>query len=199
MEELASEAQRRQAIAWAISLTANTPLEPEDYEQYLLKQYAHGVLTLDEVLEQVDSQVGHILYVSTATHPFSDAKLVELLTEMQLPNEQHSITGLLCYSQGHFVQLLEGPPPAINTLFANIQRDTRHHHVVCLRGGAGPTRWFPDWSMALLQPDPVEFYWVTNLLEARRNHLREPLTLLEEPHLITEAHLLTLLHAFSAL
>ncbi|QNE42354.1 hypothetical protein F1C16_22295 (plasmid) [Hymenobacter sp. NBH84] len=35
----AEEAQRRQALAWATTLTSNTPLEPQAYERRLLEMY----------------------------------------------------------------------------------------------------------------------------------------------------------------
>ncbi len=191
MEELPSEAQRRRAIDWAISLTTDTPLEPEHYERHLLEQYAQGALTLDEVLTLLAQQVRHILYCSEEAQPFSQGQLAEMLQESEVRNEAHRITGLLCYSQGHFVQLLEGPSEAVTALFTNIRRDTRHHSVECLSDGAGPTRWFPDWRMAFVRPNPVEFYWLTNYLEARRRNLVLPHIPLMDPHL------LTLLHAFS--
>lgn len=191
MEELPSEAQRRRAINWALALTTDTPLEPEYYERHLLEQYAQGALTLDEVLARLAQQVRHILYCSEAAQPFREAQLLDLLAEAQVHNEAHGITGLLCYSQGHFVQLLEGPAGAVNTLFDNIRRDARHQRVACLRDGAGPTRWFPDWRMALAQVNYREFYWLTTCLESRRSQVGWPRIPIREPHL------LTLLHAFS--
>ena len=108
MEELSDEAQRRRAIAWATALTANTPLASQAYEQALLERFARGELDIDQVLQALDTQVQHVLYRSQAVRPFSSAHLTELLEASRAYNEAHDITGLLCYSAGHFVQLLEG-------------------------------------------------------------------------------------------
>jgi hypothetical protein len=61
-------------------------------------------------------------------------------------------TGLLCYCDGYFVQLLEGPETAVLELYALIQCDPRHEQVETLHDEAGPTRWFADWRMALTTP-----------------------------------------------
>ncbi|WP_375434362.1 BLUF domain-containing protein [uncultured Hymenobacter sp.] len=190
MEELSDEVQRRRAVEWAIALTTDTPLAPLHYERQLLELYAQGEVTLQHVLRQLDTRVHHILYRSQAVALFSEAQLLTLLDESRAWNEVHGITGLLCYSAGHFVQLLEGSASDVLTLYARIRRDPRHRRVVLLSEGAKPTRLFADWRMASVLAEPLEFYWVTSQLEV-------------EPHLdlpyipITEPHLLTLLQAFS--
>ena len=137
MENLSDEAQRRRAIAWAIALTANTPLAPQAYERELLERFARGELTIDQVLLALDTQVQHVLYRSRAVQPFSLTQLAELLEESRAYNEAHDITGLLCYCEGHFVQLLEGPPAEVQRLYANIRRDPRHQQVLTLHDAAG--------------------------------------------------------------
>ncbi|RZJ92669.1 MAG: hypothetical protein EOO60_06950 [Hymenobacter sp.] len=192
MQEPESEAQRRRAIAWAIALTADTPLAPQQYEQELLEAYAQGQLTLDQVLAKLESQVHHVLYHSEATQPFTRTQLTELLEQARHWNEEHHVTGLLCYSSsGHFVQLLEGPAATVHRLFAKIQQDPRHHHVVALSDRAGPTRWFTDWRMAFAQVTPPDFYWLVGRLNAQKEYVAES----EIP--ISHPRLLTLLAAFS--
>lgn len=192
MQELESEAHRRRAIAWAIALTADTPLAPQQYEQELLEAYAQGQLTLDQVLAKLDSQVHHVLYHSQATQLFTRAQLAELLEQSRYWNEQHNVTGLLCYSHsGHFVQMIEGTTAAVHGLFTKIQQDPRHHSVVALSDRAGAARWFPDWRMAFTQVEPPDFYWLVSQLEAQNYHLDQPQLL------ITHSHLRTLLTAFS--
>jgi hypothetical protein len=109
MKEPQNEAQRRDAVAWAIALTANTSLAPKQYEVDLLEQYARGTMSLDQVLESLEEQVQHLLYRSQALQPLTEDQLTDLLEQARTYNEAHSITGLLCYSStGHFVQLLGG-------------------------------------------------------------------------------------------
>lgn len=192
MEEFENEAQRRRAIAWAVALTANTPLMPQQYEQELLEQYAQGTLTLSQVMAQLDGRVHHLLYHSQATHPISATALTALVEQAQIWNEAHNITGLLCYSQsGHFVQVLEGKAEDVHNVFARIQQDKRHYNVQTLSDQATATRWFPDWRMALVSAEPNDYYWLLGYLEARGHNLVQP----QIP--ITTPHLLTLLEEFS--
>jgi len=193
MNTPSEEEHRRKAIAWATTLTRNTPLEPQAYERRLLELYARGELTLERVVVLLDEQVHHILYCSEVVQALREDQLTDLLEQSHRYNEQHQITGLLCYSGGHFVQLLEGPKEAVYALYARIRQDTRHRHVVALRDGAGPTRWFADWRMALVEPTPREMYWIITHLQTRQYNLVSP----RLP--ITDPRLLTLLGAFSQL
>lgn len=47
-------------------------------------------------------------------------------------NKMDHITGLLMYSDGVFVQLIEGPPSAVKHLWSRLLRDPRHFGVVQL-------------------------------------------------------------------
>ena len=51
-----------------------------------------------------------IVYLSTATEPFSKAQLMELLEGSVRRNTVAGITGLLLYRDGAFMQALEGEP-----------------------------------------------------------------------------------------
>ncbi len=193
MKELQTETQRRRAIAWAVALTANTPLAPQQYESELLEHYARGTLTLDQVLTQLDQRVHHLLYRSRAIHPFSAADLTVLQEQSQVWNEAHGITGLLCYSNGNFVQVLEGSAEQVHALFTKIQKDKRHYRVQALSDRASDQRWFADWRMAMVQPNLDDFHWLLGYLEAKGHNLVQP----QIP--ITEPHLMTLLSAFSTM
>jgi len=175
MEEPKNEAQRRRAVAWAIALAADTPLKPEQYECDLLESYAQGKLTLDQVLEKLDNRVQHVLYKSQATTLLTPSQLTDLLQESRAWNEQHHITGLLCYcTSGHFVQVLEGSAQDVHALFARIQRDPRHQQVIALSDRSTDTRWFPDWQMAFSELASSDFFWLISYLEAHGHNLVTP-------------------------
>ena len=193
MNELETEAQRRHAIAWAVAMTAETKLAPNRYESELLEQYAQGTLTLDQVLGQLDQRVHHLLYRSRAVSPFSAPGLTALQAQSQAWNEAHDITGLLCYSNGHFVQVLEGSAREVHVLYAKIQQDKRHCQVQTLSDRACSHRWFADWRMALVQPELDDFHWLLGYLEAKGHNLAQS----QIP--ITEPHLVQLLTAFSSI
>jgi hypothetical protein len=183
---LATEEQRRRAIAWAIALTADTALAPDHYEVDLLERYAQGELTLLQILDQLDNRIQHLLYRSKATHPLTTGQLAQVVEQAQHWNEKHQITGLLCYSSDrYFVQVLEGPAPAVHALYANIQRDNRHGQVTTLSDKASATRWFADWKMALIETEPADFFWLIGYLEAKVSNLVKPAIPITDPHLLT--------------
>lgn len=194
MKEPQDEAQRRRAISWAIALTAETHLAPEQYETDLLEEYAQGKLTLDQVLRQLDSRVQHILYRSEATHLLSSDQRTDLLEQSRSWNEHHQITGLLCYSDtGHFVQVIEGPKEQVHALFIKIRQDKRHHRIVLISDKASATRWFVNWEMAYVEAKAQDLFWLMGYLDAKSSNILRP----QRP--IIEPMLLTLLDKFSHL
>lgn len=144
-----TEAYRSRAVAWAVALTADTPLAPRRYERQLLTQYQQGTLTIDQVTELLDASVYQVLYRSRATCPLNEAQIQHLLEKSRRHNAGQGISGLLLYSDGRFVQALEGPEDAVRTLYAKIQQDARHSQVVTVSEGPGPARRFAEWSMGL--------------------------------------------------
>lgn len=191
--EAHTEEARRRAIAWAVALTVETPLAAGPYESELLEHYAQGTLTLDQVLKLLDQRVHHLLYRSRAVQAFTASDLTALQEVSLVWNEAHDITGLLCYCDGHFVQVLEGTAEQVHLLFAKIQQDKRHSQVQALSDRASGQRWFADWRMALVETKLDDFHWLLGYLEAKGHNLVQP----QIP--ITEPHLTTLLTAFSAI
>jgi hypothetical protein len=181
------EAARRRAVTAAIALTANTPLAPKRYERQLLARYQTGELTIDEVLAQLEESTYHVLYRSRATQAPTEVDLQALLKWSRTYNAHHHITGLLLYSDGCFVQLIEGFEATVCALYARIQQDTRHTQVVTLSDGPGPQRWFADWHMAFGQVDAPDLHQVLGVVEDQAPPLAP----------ITDPHLQTLLYAFS--
>jgi hypothetical protein len=144
----ATEDQRRQAVDWVLALTADTSLAPQRYERQLLEHYRLGELTIDEVVGLLDTSQYHVLYRSHATVPFTDAQLEDLLASARPYNAANQLTGLLLYNDSRFVQVLEGPEAAVRALYARIQQDPRHTHIVTVSEGPGPGRRFGEWGMA---------------------------------------------------
>jgi hypothetical protein len=182
---LYTDAQRQRAVAWAVALTANTPLAPRRYERHLLHQYQKGILTIEEVIHRLDTSVYQILYRSQVVEPLAAEYLRDLLVRAQHYNAQHQITGLLLYSAGRFVQVLEGPEAAVRTLYARIQADTRHQQVVTVGEGPEPARRFGEWTMGFGQVTLPE---IALVLEAESTDPRVPD--------INERHIQALLRAF---
>lgn len=144
-----SEEKRRRAIAAAVALTANTPQAPQRYERQLLARYQRGEITIEQVIHLLDVSVYQVLYRSQATNLLTEKELEHLLEQARSFNVKHHLTGILLYSDGCFVQLLEGPEREVRILYARIQQDARHTQVVTVSEGPGPGRRFADWSMGL--------------------------------------------------
>jgi hypothetical protein len=89
-----------------------------------------------------------IVYASTATDSFSRADLIEMLKGSVQRNTRAGITGLLLYHDRTFMQVLEGQEAAVIALFAKINRDPRHHHVIPLIHEPVKERHFPNSAMA---------------------------------------------------
>jgi len=102
------------------------------------------------------SPVFQLVYVSSASEPFTKEQLRELLTGSHWRNTQAGITGLLLYKDGNFMQVLEGEEAAVKKLFEKIKQDSRHHSVITLLQHSIPERQFPDSSMAFRDLDSTE-------------------------------------------
>ena len=99
----------------------------------------------------------HIVYLSEVVGELSEAELRELLVRWRRKNAQLDVTGLLLYSQGQVLQVLEGGRQPIEQLFEQIAADCRHTAVVKLADGPTTRREFADWSMGFLVSAPEEF------------------------------------------
>lgn len=88
-----------------------------------------------------------IVYVSFATKPFEEKDLLHLLAKCRSNNTEQQITGQLIYSEGTFMQVLEGPRDTVDATFARIKKDTRHHHVTLIERVTIDERQFGEWSM----------------------------------------------------
>jgi hypothetical protein len=154
----------RRALEWAIALARLTPS--------------------DEQLLPPEPPLDYLLYCSAAIRPMHDEQLADLLEEARAYNKRHSITGLLCYDEGHFVQVIEGPPSEVSHLFARIERDPRHHHVQVLCRGTSTRREFIDWHMVFTKACSQDFYWLISYLEANHYQLLLPQVPIPEPSLL---------------
>jgi hypothetical protein len=92
--------------------------------------------------------VFRILYLSTANQPFSPGDISELLQKARARNDAAHITGMLVYSDGDFLQALEGEPENVIEVYGRISVDPRHRDISLLQRGIGyGDRLFPNWAM----------------------------------------------------
>jgi hypothetical protein len=76
------------------------------------------------------------------------AELARILRASRRRNPGLGVTGALMLRNNCFVQALEGPLPALETLFELICRDERHEEVALLELAPIDQRGFDDWAMA---------------------------------------------------
>lgn len=89
-----------------------------------------------------------IVYLSSATVPFSQADLATLLVMAQAQNRQNGVTGMLVFCNGQFLQALEGQRDDVIKTYNRIENDPRHRNLKTLhRGMSHLGKVFGDWSM----------------------------------------------------
>ncbi len=115
-----------------------------------------------------------IVYISSATPPFSEAALSALLEQSRKNNARLQITGILLYKDGDIMQLLEGPEPALRELMKTIYSDRRHTGVIQLLEQEISARQFPDWSLEFRNLSPSKLRRLaTYLNDSPGTHLPE--------------------------
>ena len=78
----------------------------------------------------------------------------ELLGVSQRNNARDGLTGALAINDGWFLQVIEGPAPAIDALLRRLGTDPRHADLEVLSRRPVSGRLFPDWSMVAARVTP---------------------------------------------
>ncbi len=91
-----------------------------------------------------------LVYISDATKRLTHAELTTLVSHCEAKNAERGITGLLIYSAGHFLQVLEGERLSLNSLYTRICQDPRHRETCRLSFKDTDTRLFARWGMQLM-------------------------------------------------
>lgn len=96
-----------------------------------------------------------LVYSSRAVVGFGLRHLDDLLVHARSANAQVGITGLLLFKDHRFLQLLEGPEPAVREKMRCIAEDPRHEQVTVLLEEDVRVRQFPDWTMGYAAGDAL--------------------------------------------
>ncbi len=80
-------------------------------------------------------------------------QLDTLLERAQRRNSEVAVTGILLFSGGHFLQVLEGHQRVLTSLYGKIAADRRHKNVVEIAWLQVPERMFGKWYMGMLNLD----------------------------------------------
>jgi hypothetical protein len=96
-----------------------------------------------------------LIYMSTLAD-VAKAELPEILATAVRNNLAKGITGMLLYSSGNIMQVMEGPKEAVHATFQSIERDTRHYDIFVLIEEVIASRNFSAWSLGYRDLAPQE-------------------------------------------
>lgn len=102
-------------------------------------------ITVDS--DQQPEPAYQLLYISAAITEFTEGDLEQLLQLARKNNESMSVTGMLLFHEGSFIQALEGEQEAVDALYNKIGKDPRHTETRVIFRGNTPDRDFSGWSM----------------------------------------------------
>ena len=88
-----------------------------------------------------------MVYTSTASELFDESALKSLLKVARENNQKQNITGMLLYSEGVFMQALEGEKERVEEIYDIIANDPRHYGVILLNQSFIENRQFSQWQM----------------------------------------------------
>jgi len=98
----------------------------------------------------------NLIYGSSATQAMSNDMLLDILKTARANNRRLNVTGMLLYRDGNFLQVLEGEPDVVESLYQEIQRDPRHHQVTKFAVRPVTNRNFGEWEMGFVHLNTVD-------------------------------------------
>lgn len=96
------------------------------------------------------------MYTSTPSPNFHEFEIPDLLKSIRPENARRRITGMLLYIGGSFFQVLEGAASDVDTVYALILGDARHHEVTLIIREPILQRDCAEWTMLYQTVDPVD-------------------------------------------
>jgi hypothetical protein len=88
-----------------------------------------------------------LLYASRAATPLIASVQDSIMQQSRAHNPEMGITGILCFSDDLFIQVLEGGRDEVCELYNTIVRDDRHQNVRILSFEEIRERRFGSWTM----------------------------------------------------
>ena len=88
-----------------------------------------------------------LMYCSRAAQGVDEAELSQILSQSRANNAHSGVTGMLSFSEGLFIQVLEGGRTEVSALYNRISNDARHTDVQILAFEEIDQRRFAGWTM----------------------------------------------------
>ena len=119
-------------------------------------------------------EIYRLIYRSKATRPLSSAELGRLVSQSQIYNFSHHVTGVLFYASQQFLQVLEGSQTAVGEVYRHLSHDERHSQLTIIDRASVPTRLFPTWSMGFGEVEARALTRLTNYLDPKSRKMLLP-------------------------
>lgn len=150
-----------ESISEAKELLSSLPLVQQ-------KILTYGVIALEpyqlqELLPDINLKYTVLVYASAEKTAMTPDKLKEIVKVSRQRNTAVDITGILLYSKGSFLQVLEGKEHRINALYKKILRDPRHENIVKITTFESNAKIFSDWSMGYAEVSEDELNSIEGL------------------------------------
>lgn len=102
---------------------------------------------INQLNKQRAEQLCAVTYTSHAAHAMRQSDLDHILQDARERNQMLSITGVLLYVEGRFMQYLEGPRSSLWKVLQIITKSHRHHHLDLSDIQPIQQRAYPAWHM----------------------------------------------------
>lgn len=96
-----------------------------------------------------------LIYLSYATPNLEYPDLLDIMQKSEKNNSAVGITGMLCYGDSMFLQILEGDRKLVSQTYNRISIDKRHFGSELIEFTQTDSRLFGVWSMHLVQMDTM--------------------------------------------
>lgn len=94
--------------------------------------------------------INQLVYLSEAVQKMSRQDLLSIQEKARQNNEPIDVTGSLFYNGGWFLQILEGQPDTLTSLYHKIEQDPRHRNTRIIYNEPAKFRTFGRWSMNMI-------------------------------------------------
>jgi hypothetical protein len=109
--------------------------------------------------------VYQIFYVSSSKlNSDIESDLSEIVSKARFSNQKNSVTGVLLFRGGIFLQLIEGEKKDVENLYRKIEKDPRHSNLIILFQQESQDRVFPNWDMGLKLVTDLDMKMVNEIL-----------------------------------
>lgn len=106
-----------------------------------------------------------LICVSEAATAVSDDGLIAMLQEYRAENLKLNITGLLLYSQGVYLQAIEGELPDASRAYEHVIKDQRFKNTQLLASGEMTERMFKSWCMGFMPAEGTDMSGIKGYLD----------------------------------